>query len=233
METTYTVTLDDDPMVEKVIGQVLQTRTVGFRSTSDLVAKLDTLRPTAAFIDIHVDDSSGSSLPLIPQLRAAWPGCAIIVITADPEDRLIDEALSLGADDFIRKPIQPHELKARVRTRILDASEKQRATSVDFDELSLDLGHRSLAGSGGKAYLSNTSAELLRCLMGAKGAVVSRDVLKRYGWGEIHVTDNALDRKIHEVRRALTEATSRVQLHNIYGVGFRLEVEERGQAARG
>jgi DNA-binding winged helix-turn-helix (wHTH) protein len=50
--------------------------------------------------------------------------------------------------------------------------------------------------------------------------------MKRKCWGQIYVSDNALNRKLHEVRRALKEISNVVSIRTLYGTGFVLEVKE-------
>ena len=57
--------------------------------------------------------------------------------------------------------------------------------------------------------------------------------MKRKCWGQIYVSDNALNRKLHEVRRALKEISQIVTIRTIYGTGFVLEVKEKAAAKKG
>jgi DNA-binding winged helix-turn-helix (wHTH) protein len=68
--------------------------------------------------------------------------------------------------------------------------------------------------------LSVREIALLGELIRANGVVVPKPVLKRELWKGLAVSDNALDRKIFEVRKALKEVGSKVEIHSIYGVGM-------------
>src|SRR5690348_13248237 len=70
----YTITLDDDPMVAKMIQKALGLKTISFSSAETLTESIDRYQPVAAFVDIHLDaDSNG--LSIIPALREKWPFC--------------------------------------------------------------------------------------------------------------------------------------------------------------
>jgi DNA-binding response OmpR family regulator len=230
-ETEYTITLDDDPMVPRLIQKCLGIRSIPFTSAEKLLAVADRYQPVAAFIDIHLD-GEGSGLHTIPLLRSKWAFCPLIVVTSDPTDEAVTEALACGADDFVRKPIRASELSARLQTRLIDQAQKEAKSIIQAADLSLDRAHRVLKGPSGERYLSLTEVNLFLSLLQARGTVVPRATLKLRCWGQIAVSDNALDRKIYEVRRALKEIGSRISVGTAYGVGFVLEQSQDEGAAR-
>lgn len=217
----YTITLDDDPIVHRMIQKALGMKSIAFTSAEKLLSSAERYHPVAAFIDIHLDTASG--LDIIPTLRAKWAFCPIIVVTSDPSDEAVTEALACGADDFVRKPIRPKELTARLHTRLLDQAQKEAKNTIHVGDVNLDRAHRYLKGPKGDRYLSSTELNLFLSLVQARGTIVPRKTLKLRCWGEIAVSDNALDRKIYEVRRALQEVGSRIGISTAYGVGFALE----------
>jgi two-component system KDP operon response regulator KdpE len=218
----YTLTLDDDAMVGKVIEKVTGIRTVAFLSSKDLIERLGKLQPIAAFIDINLGlDECG--LDLIPILRKQWINCPILVITGDPTEQAVGDALNSGADDFLQKPIRAKELLARLQVRLADYAERRARTTFQFGDVIADPAHRVIEGPAGKRYLSPIEMNLILCLWQGKGSIVPRAKLKKHAWAEIAVTDSALDRKLFEVRKALNDVSKSVSLKSHYGKGVRLE----------
>ena len=204
--TPYTVTIDDDPTVSKIIEAALGTPTVSFSSTRDVLEQ-NTLNPQAIFVDIHLDQENG--LAALPKFREMFRYCPIIVITGDSNDKALAEALTLGADDFIMKPLRPREVVARLQARLADQALKQASQSLVFGDVQLDRGHRVLRGPKGERFLSPTEMNLLVALMRSA----------------------ALDRKVFEVRRALLDGGSRCSIGTAYGVGFFLEQSREEDSA--
>jgi DNA-binding response OmpR family regulator len=220
----YTITLDDDPMVPRMIQKALGIKSIPFVSPEQLLATAEKYHPVAAFIDIHLGvDTTG--LGVIPALRQRWPFCPILVVTSDPTDEAVTEALASGADDFLRKPIRPKELNARLQTRLIDQAQKEARNVIVFADVSLDQAYRTLRGPSGERYLSPTETNLFLALVQARGTTVPRSTLKTRCWDQIAVSNNALDRKIYELRRALAEVGSRLNIGTAYGVGFSLDFE--------
>lgn len=221
-DTPYTVTLDDDPLAAKIIEDTLSLKNFCFSTSQELLANAAKFEPMGAFIDIHLEGECG--LDAVPAMRTIWPSTAIIVMTGDEADELVGQALAAGADDFIRKPIKPAEVMARLKARLEDLKDKNGHTLLRFGDLRVDLRHKSLTGPGGQLILSSREVELLAELIRANGVVIPKGVLKRELWKNVSVSDNALDRKIFEVRKALKEVSRNVELQSIYGVGMVLRL---------
>lgn len=221
-DTPYTVTLDDDPMAAKIIEETLGLKNFFFQTSKELLEAAAQFEPMGAFIDIHLEGECG--LDVVPAVRTMWPTTAIIVMTGDESDELVGQALAAGADDFIRKPIKPAEVLARLKARLEDLKDKNGYTLLRFGDLRVDTRHKTISGPGGQLILSSREIELLAELIRANGVVIPKDVLKRELWRNVAVSDNALDRKIFEVRKALKEISQNVELQSIYGVGMVLRL---------
>ncbi len=224
--TEYTITVDDDLMVHKIVERATRMKSIPFTSGKALLEVIQEQQPTAVFVDIHLGIED-SGLHLIPELRERWPFTPIIIITGDPSESALSEALACGADDFVTKPLRSQELLARLQARLTDQALKEAKQAFHLGNLVFDSAHRLLTGPGGYRYLSTTETNLLLCLLQAKGSIVLRDTLKLRCWGPLKVSDGALDRKIFEVRRALDEIGGNTSIKTAYGVGFGLAVQQQ------
>lgn len=216
------ICLDDDPLIHRVIEASLDVKCVPVTNLAQLAEELTQQRPIAVFVDIHLGTAE-SGLTVVPHLKARWPFAPVFVMTSDPNARAVAEALDSGADDFVRKPLNPDEVKARFQARLEDQFKKRAASTISVGELILDTAHRVLRYRKKETRLSPTACSILETLFEAGGTARSREVLKRRAWGRPQVSDNALDRKIHEVRAALRNLTEDIELKSIYGQGFLLE----------
>jgi DNA-binding response OmpR family regulator len=222
----HIVTLEDDPLVQNVIEAAIGSPARHFADGAQLLSAADELAPLAFFVDIHLSEQT-SGLDVIPRLRERWPFVPIIVVTSDQADELVGEALASGADDFVRKPLRPKELVARFQARASEQARYQARALRPVGDVTLDLLHNTLTGARGeRRSLSQTDMALLCYLADASGTVVPRRDLKLRCWGNVKVSDKAVDRKIHLVRDALADVTTSVQVTAIYGSGFRLDVRE-------
>lgn len=232
-DTEYIVILDDDTMVDRIISNATGKPSVHFTSVQELEKNVDKLQPVAMFVDIHLGVTE-NGLDILPSLKIKWPFCPIIVITNDRGENSVGDALAAGADDFVYKPINIKEIVARMQARLGELAKREAREVIKIGDVTIDTAHRVIANQDNHhRYLSPTEMNLLTCLLNAHGTVVRRDAMKRKCWGQIYVSDNALNRKLHEVRRALKEISQVLTIRTIYGTGFVLEVKEKVENKRG
>jgi len=222
----YIITIDDDPMMQKLVEKATGIRSLLFTTLHEFESKMSTLHPIALFVDVHLGTNE-NGLDILPKLRAKWPFAPIIVFTSDRQEDAVGDALAAGADDFIYKPINLKEVVARLQARLGELAKREAKDIIEIGDIVIDKAHRVISNQkNAQRFLSPTELGLLTCLLDAKGTVVRREIMKRRCWGQIYVSDNALNRKLHEVRRALKEISDVVSIRTLYGTGFVLEVKE-------
>ncbi|MEP6845360.1 MAG: response regulator [Panacibacter sp.] len=84
----------------------------------DALEKIDTLNPDLIITDIMMPYSSG--LEIVGHVRKNMlRKIYIIVLSSMGQEKVVLEAFSLGADDFISKPFSPNELSMRVKRLVI------------------------------------------------------------------------------------------------------------------
>jgi DNA-binding NtrC family response regulator len=82
---------------------------------------VDSERPTVAVIDIRLvesEDRNQEGLALLKWIRERHPGVVVIMISAYREFEYAAESLAMGAEYFLRKPIQPDEFRQAVASAL-------------------------------------------------------------------------------------------------------------------
>lgn len=217
----YTITLDDDSAIARIISQVTGIPSHSFTDGDSLLKKASSLSPVAVFVDVHLD-ADHCGLDLIPELRKIWPFIPIIVATGDPKDDLIGQALAIGANDFIRKPINPAELTGRLHARMLEMSNRKKIDVMVIGDIEFSPSLSSVSKNGKVAYLPKLETQLLTILIEQRELIASREELKQRLWGRIAVSENTLDRKISDIRKALNEIGSLCVVQSHYRKGISL-----------
>ena len=163
----------------------------------------------------------------------------VVMITARDEqiDRLI--GLETGADDFISKPFDVHELKARVNamfrrprrgpdvpTPVAPAAGTNGADHevLQHGPLRVDVDGRLAFRDGRELTLTRTEFDLLTELMRTPARVWTREALLRSVWDTEWASDTHLvEVHIGNLRRKLGEDKSTKFVRTVRGVGYRME----------
>lgn len=221
-EHGYTITLDSDPNVHSTIALATGMESKWFSNFEQLDEK-NNLNPVGLFLDVRLSLESSYNGSLIPKLKDVWPLSPIILTSIDDSPELLTEAMALGADDFIAKPLNTIDLVNRFRIRKAALAKRAARETVVIGDMTIDTLQRSVITLKGQKYLSPTEIKLLSELAKARGAVVSREVLKNRCWPAGDVTDNALNRKLYEIRRRIKPLSGKIDIRTVYGVGFVME----------
>ena len=155
-------------------------------------------------------------LALLQSLRRRGNRVPVLVISAHDavNDRV--RGLDLGADDYVVKPFELHELAARIRA-VLRRHAGRAEPVIEFGDFRLDPSSRKLSYAGREVSLSGREFALLRALLDRPGQTLSRAQLEErlYGWGE-EVASNAVEVHVHNLRRKLGERAIRT----VRGLGY-------------
>jgi EAL domain-containing protein (putative c-di-GMP-specific phosphodiesterase class I)/CheY-like chemotaxis protein len=116
--------VEDDPsqalFAESVLtGAGMQVQVVSV--TSEVMGALEQLRPDLVLMDLHMPGLDGAELTSLIRARPDFASTPIVFLTGDEDPERRFEALELGADDFLRKPVRPKHLVSAVQTRIVRA----------------------------------------------------------------------------------------------------------------
>ena len=217
-KSKYTITLDDDPLIHKIISKITRLRSLPFTCPYKLLKKAPSYHPIGFFCDIHLSEDI-NALEILPQIRDIWKYVPIIVITTDPEKHLIGKSLAIGANDFICKPLHSVEVKGRLQARINEMISRQFIDEIRFGDVIFNRIHKSIQCDHKTTYIGELEAILFRSLTESGGTDVGKDVLMSKMWGKLVVSKNALDKKISSLRGSLKEVGSNLKICVHYGKG--------------
>src|SRR5690606_29990513 len=154
-----------------------------------------------AILDLGLPRIDG--LEVLTRLRAAANPVPVLVLTARDatEDRIA--GLDAGADDYLVKPFDVDELKARLRA-LLRRSFQRPQPILSHGEVRLDPVSQQVSYRGQAVALQRKEFLLLHELLAQPGRVLTRDKLQQalYGWGD-EAESNTLEVHIHHLRRKL------------------------------
>lgn len=167
-------------------------------------------------LDIMLDDKSG--FDLIEEIRLQGPETPVIFMSArDKEfDRII--GLEKGCDDYITKPFSPKELVLRVNN-IIKRAYRDDNNRISIDGYELDEEQRKIYADNVEIELTTKEFDLLMMFIKNKGIAFSRDKILKNVWDENYFGS---DRVVDDTLRRLRKKLPNLNIHTIYGYGYRL-----------
>jgi two-component system, OmpR family, response regulator MprA len=176
--------------------------------------------PDAVVLDVGLPDIDG--IEVSRRLRASGNRVPILMLTARDAvgDRI--DGLDAGADDYLVKPFDTGELKARLRALLRRSSRVADPDALAFEELRLDSArHGVTAGGESFAELTRTEYLLLELLMLNPRRVLPHALIYERVWGyDFGPASNALRVYVGYLRRKLEAIGARPLVHTVRGVGY-------------
>lgn len=211
--------VEDDPIIGDglVAGLELDAFAVDWSETkSSALTALKTAEYDLVILDIGLPDGSG--LDILKSLRRDKNDIPVLILTA--YDELSDKikGLDQGADDYLVKPFDLDELRARIRA--LQRRAKGRSNPViEVADISLDPSKLEVLKQGNVVAMGPKEFAILRVLMENHGRILSKAQIedKLYGWN-IEIESNTIEVHIHGIRKKLGKDL----VKTIRNVGYRI-----------
>jgi DNA-binding response OmpR family regulator len=190
------------------------------------------LAPELIVLDVLMPRMDGRQA--LRRLRQDDNWTPIILLTQVGEAFERAMALEEGADDYLNKPFDPHELVARIKA-VLRRSRTGRpplaaSWNLAAGRLRLDRRSRRAYLAGQELNLTPKAVALLEYLMTHPDELVSRDRLLDAVWGwDYPAGTRAVDTRIAELRRALSDdAAAPRYIETVPGQGYRFTADVEG-----
>jgi two-component system, OmpR family, response regulator len=175
-------------------------------------------------LDVMLPNKDGFTIGA--EIRKIDMEIPMVFLTAKSLKEDILKGYNVGADDYITKPFDTEVLLCKIQAII-----KRQSTQPIFDEVIFTIGTyvfdsklRHITREGIKQKLSPKESDLLKLLCQNKNELLARETALRKIWGEDgYFTARSMDVFITKLRKFLA-ADSNIEIKNIHGSGFLLEV---------
>jgi two-component system response regulator MprA len=224
MERMRILVVDDDRSVRDAVRRALTLGGYEVESADDgrqALQRLSTVSPDAVVLDVGMPEIDG--LEVCRRVRSSGDRVPILMLTA--RDSVADriDGLDAGADDYLVKPFDVGELKARIRALLRRTTGAADPGSLTFAELRLDADRHGVAVGDDFVELTRTEYQLLELLMLNPRRVLTHSMIYERVWGyDFGPASNALRVYVGYLRRKLQQAGARDLIHTVRGVGYAL-----------
>lgn len=217
--------VEDNPEIQILVEAALDAHQVTLASTlTEAKACLAKQRYDLVILDLELPDGDG--MKFLTGLNSSEQATSVFILTGKTETANKVIAFSLGVDDFISKPFDPIELRARVNAKLKKASAaSDQKALIKLKDLTIDVEKQrvSIATKAGPETISLTSLEFRLLLTFARSPdrVFSRAKLLDTVWGsDVAVTDRTVDTHVGHLRKKIS--ASAVKIETVLNEGYRL-----------
>ena len=223
---TKVLAVDDEKIIIK--GLKFSLERDGFEvicayDADEALALAESKNPDIILLDVMLPGLSGYEV--CERIRE-YSDVPIIMISAKGEDMDKIMGLEYGADDYITKPYNILEVKARIkavlRRRTSNSKEEEASNEIVYGLLRLNLDSRTLYIDGRDADLTVIEFNLLEAMAKHPNKVFSRQDLLKIVRGEVDKADaRSIDVHIRRLREKIEENPSSPKyVHTKWGVGY-------------
>ncbi len=221
--------VDDDQFLTKSLSRLLEGqghKVDGAHSVEDGWRLVNQEPPDLLILDLSLPDGDGLALCRRIRVQHRFP---ILMLTSrgDSIDKVI--GLEVGADDYLTKPFDAHELVARVKALLRRQNEyapvvSRPTGSHRFGDMCVDLDSRVVSVGETPLELTHTEFDLLAFLVMRPGMAVDRNEIFRAVWGyDSEFSSNSLDVLIYRLRSKLKESGGGEPVLTVRGFGFKFQ----------
>jgi len=222
----YILLVEDSVEIQKLVIGTLGKRVevIPALTVAEGLSLVEKYQFSLIIIDIMLPDGDGFQLCSALQSNEKTRGIPAVFLTG--KEGITDKvmAFSLGADDYIVKPFQPLEFRARIEAKLKKYRERKEDQEIIQKEdlwISVPYQKAFLIEGTEKRDLGLTPIEfrLLLNLARRERQVFSRDQLLTAVWGDdVYITDRSIDTHISSLRKKLDKRAYYVQ--SVYGSGY-------------
>src|SRR3954447_3069629 len=223
MESMRLLIVDDDRALRDALRRALSLAGYDVETAAggeDAMLRVGESPPDAIVLDVGLPDVDG--LGGCRRLRATGERVPVLMLTARDavEDRI--DGLDAGADDYLVKPFDVGELKARLRALLRRTTADDAVVEAPaFHELRLDAARHGVVVGERFADLTRTEYQLLELLILNPRQVLRHDVIYDRVWGyDFGPASNALRVYVGYLRRKLEQVGARPLIGTVRGVGY-------------
>jgi len=213
--------LEDDKLFNETLQDFLEEEGFALACALDPRTALElTYRSNFDLYLFDVNLPYENGFDLLKRLRESGDMTPTIFLTSREDKASLQEGFALGADDYMRKPVDLDELLLRIRAII---RRQTREEILQLGAYRLDLVSKSLTHTDGEAVeISQKAVDLLIVLLEADTATVSAERIKDKLWAASKTpSEGALRVYVTQIKKYFPEA-----IKNIRGVGYLFDKEK-------
>jgi two-component system response regulator RegX3 len=191
-------------------------------SGEDALEKVKLIEYGVILLDLGLPGMSG--LEVCKNMRLLKVNNPILVLTGNTEmtDRI--SLLDAGADDYVTKPFNTDELRARIAAVGRRQNRSDIRAIVEYRDLKMDIDQHKVSRSGIDIKLRRKEFDILEYLIINKGRIMTRTMIMDHVWSS-HTNSwtSTVDVHIKHLRDKIDKPFSDAYIKTAYGLGYKID----------
>lgn len=170
-------------------------------------------------LDLGLPDMHG--LEVCQRIRRTLPNIPILILTGVDDTPSKIDLLNNGADDYLTKPFDSHELHARMNALLRRRERMPASHSIRVGDLSIEPATRTVTRAGQDIKLRRKEYDILECLAKNEGRIVTRETLVHYAWNSLSTKwAGSVDVHIKHLRDKIDKPFDYPLIKTAYAIGY-------------
>jgi len=170
-------------------------------------------------LDLNLPDIHGEDV--CKELRARHIDTPILVLSGVRDTMSRVKLLECGADDYVTKPFDGDELRARILALVRRNSRAITTSELHIDDLIIDTAKRTVRRAGSPIELRRKEFDILQYLAQNQGHTISREMIFSHVWeAGKEGWNNTIDVHIKHLRDKVDKPFNKKLIKTTYGVGY-------------
>lgn len=188
----------------------------------DALDKVKSIEYGVILLDLGLPDMSG--LEVCKNMRLLKVNNPILVLTGNAEmtDRI--NLLNAGADDYVTKPFNTDELKARIAAVGRRQNRSHIRSIIEYRDLKIDIDQHKVSRSGVEINLRRKEFDILEYLITNRGRILTRDMIMNHVWSsQTNSWTSTVDVHIKHLRDKVDRPFEEAYIKTAYGLGYKID----------
>jgi len=193
-------------------------------SGEDALQKASSIQYGVILLDLGLPGMSG--LEVCRNMRLLNVNSPILVLTGNSEmaDRI--SLLNAGADDYVTKPFNTDELRARIAAVGRRQTRTHIRSMIKYRDIKMDVEQHKVTRLGVEINLRRKEFDILEYLITNKGRIMTRDMIMDHVWSsQTNSWTSTVDVHIKHLRDKIDKPFENPYIKTAYGLGYKVDKE--------
>lgn len=219
--------VEDDPILARALQVNLELESHRVVVNSSLESAKKQLKESSfdfVILDLGLPDGSGFSY--LEKVKNEFSHLPVIILSAQSDEDSVVKGLTMGANDFVKKPYSYKELAARMQVILKKPAPK--SSVVEFGDVKVFEQDRLVKFNEIVIDFNRREFDIFFYMIKNAERIISRDSLLQFLDKESEIFDRTIDSHISHLRKNLKKnGIDSIKISSVYGLGYRLEKNDQ------